>query len=116
MRVTADDLRALDACEDQVSLFAREWPDGVTVTAATLERAEAIGLDVWWWGAAMYDGQPDWDALDARYRQEIGETYARYQQKQSSALAPSPEWDAIDARHRQERDALILHLQLEGTR
>jgi hypothetical protein len=93
--------------------------DGVTVTAAALARAEAIGLDVWWWGARFCSAHPDWselcDALtrehgerDYRYQlelleccggREFNELHARYWQERA-AVEAQPEIDELDERYR----------------
>lgn len=46
MKITLDMLQG--ACEDQLAVFAREWPDGADVTRQNLERAVALGLDISW--------------------------------------------------------------------
>ena len=45
-RWTVDDLRALDACEEQVAMFAATFPDGAT--ADDVGAAVAAGLNVRW--------------------------------------------------------------------
>lgn len=37
-----------EACEGQVEIFAKEWPDGAELTRANLMRAAALGLSVAW--------------------------------------------------------------------
>ena len=49
MRLTADDLRTLYACSDQVEDFERMWPNGCKVGVHNLRRALKAGLDVLWW-------------------------------------------------------------------
>lgn len=46
MKVTAKMLRKAHACEREVNLFEKEWPQGMVVNEANLERAIALGLDV----------------------------------------------------------------------
>ena len=45
-RWTVDDLRALDACEEQVAMFEKTFPDGAT--ADDVGAAVAAGLNVRW--------------------------------------------------------------------
>ncbi len=45
-RWTVDDLRALEACKEQVALFGATFPDGAT--ADDVGAAMAVGLDVEW--------------------------------------------------------------------
>ena len=46
--ITADLLRALDACEEEIDLFASEWPQGCEVTDENALRAVELGIDVDW--------------------------------------------------------------------
>jgi len=41
-------LKEENACEDQVILFEKEWPDGVEVTVEAILRAIELGLDIDW--------------------------------------------------------------------
>jgi hypothetical protein len=41
-RWTVDDLRALDACEEQVAMFAATFPDGATLTLRTAGRPPSL--------------------------------------------------------------------------
>lgn len=44
--ITASLLRELGASKEQVALVGRVWPDGMTVTAASLRHAHRMGLDI----------------------------------------------------------------------
>ena len=46
MRLTEALLRSCGACEEQVVIFAAEWPNGCQVTEATLLRAVELGLNI----------------------------------------------------------------------
>ena len=48
MRVTADELREMDACDEQVEIVEREWPGGIPVTVPSIRKALRLGLDVGW--------------------------------------------------------------------
>ena len=48
MKITAEFLRKMRACESQVSIFERAFPDGAEVTAESLAKAHAAGLGVAW--------------------------------------------------------------------
>lgn len=48
MRITIKKLRALEACADQVEIFAREWPNGCRITKRNVLRMAALDLDVAW--------------------------------------------------------------------
>ena len=56
MRVTAHQLRAMGACEDQIEIVEREWPRGVPITAPSIRKAARLGLDVWWFACQVLDG------------------------------------------------------------
>lgn len=45
-RITVGMLRELGACEGQIVVFEREWPDGAEVTKDNVVRALEIGLRV----------------------------------------------------------------------
>ena len=47
-RITVDTLRALEACEAQIRLFAAVYPDGVDVTPESFTTAHRAGLNVGW--------------------------------------------------------------------
>jgi len=49
MRVTLEDLRELGACREERQIFAEEWPDGVELTRAALERAVQLDMQIDWW-------------------------------------------------------------------
>jgi len=51
MLVTKELLEKHEACWDHVSIFAEEWPDGVTITLKSARRAIKIGLDLDWFAA-----------------------------------------------------------------
>ncbi|MDE1946254.1 MAG: pentapeptide repeat-containing protein [Patescibacteria group bacterium] len=48
VHVTADLLRSLRACDDQVRMFEAAYPDGVTVTIEACRAAWTAGFDVGW--------------------------------------------------------------------
>lgn len=53
--ITVSFLRDNDACEDQVKLFKKLWPQGVPVTANNVLRALEAGLDVDWLLTVLLD-------------------------------------------------------------
>ena len=46
--ITAAWLRSLHACESQVALFERTFPDGAPLTAAAVQTARTAKLDLAW--------------------------------------------------------------------
>ena len=76
MRVTVKSLRKLRACEDQVALFAAEWPDGVEVSEAVLLRAAEIGLDLDWWAQRVLS-----PPLLAEYERQRAPLWAEYERQ-----------------------------------
>lgn len=56
MKITVEYLKRLNACKDQVDLFAKTFPDGAKVTRDNLAKARAAGLNVEWFAAEVYRG------------------------------------------------------------
>lgn len=52
--ITVQSLRALQACEEQVELFARTFPGGAGWSHENIVQALQVGLDVTWLARAMY--------------------------------------------------------------
>ena len=48
MKITAELLRRHNACEEEVAVFAKHWPSGVTPNLRTLAKAQKLHLDVSW--------------------------------------------------------------------
>ena len=48
MKITVEQLQALEAREDHVKIFASEWPDGVDVTRENCLRVAELGLNTHW--------------------------------------------------------------------
>jgi hypothetical protein len=48
MRITVDILNEHKACNEQLTAFKKEWPDGVEVSRAALIRALELVLEVYW--------------------------------------------------------------------
>ena len=46
--VTLAWLREHRACADQVAIFKEEWGESADITRPNLERAAALGLDLYW--------------------------------------------------------------------
>jgi hypothetical protein len=70
MKITADMLRGAGACEQELALFAREWPRGATLSRKTLHRAVQLKLDVDWFIIEFFPGDvidSCWTAADDAY-------------------------------------------------
>ena len=61
MKITAQLLRDANACEEQVAIFATQWPDGDEVTLANCRKAAKLGLD-FDWAARHLLSAPAWVA------------------------------------------------------
>jgi hypothetical protein len=48
MKITAARLRKEQACEKELAIFEREWPNGVVISREVLLRAVELGLNVSW--------------------------------------------------------------------
>ena len=57
MKVTAQRLRDKDACEDQVKIFEKEWPDGTRITKKACLRAAELELDTYWFAITFLRGK-----------------------------------------------------------
>jgi hypothetical protein len=79
--LTVRDLRLMRACEDQVAIFAREWPDGVTLTETALLRAVELRLCLEWFSKWALSAalKNDYDAKDDAL-------WADYETKRARAL------------------------------
>lgn len=66
--VTLRGLDALNACSDQRALFARTFPDGITIAVdnyrAVAKAAAKAGLDVSWYAQRVLVGD-EWEAYSA---------------------------------------------------
>ena len=48
LRITKSLLQEHGACESQVRIFCREWPDGAAATRENIDRAMVLGLSIEW--------------------------------------------------------------------
>ena len=126
MRLTAEMLRARNACAGQVATFEDEWPDGVEVTEAVVRRAVELGLDIDWFAqnfltaaawAEYYKvtalALAEYDKVRAPARAEYDKVrapaWAEYQKVTALALAEydkvrAPAW----AEYEKVRDAALI--------
>ena len=51
--ITAEMLLARHACEDEVAIVRREWPDGVKLTLGNLRKAASLKLDLYWFAESF---------------------------------------------------------------
>ena len=85
MKITADLLRANDACPDQITRFAQLWPDGAAVTLENLATARTASLDVDWLRILLPpEFQLRWDALYAEFRPRWDALYAEFQPRRAA--------------------------------
>jgi len=82
MRVTAQMLRDRNACEDQVAIFEREWPDGVNVGIRAARKAVKLGLDLEWFAETFLP-----PAAWADYEKAIAPAWADYEKATAAARA-----------------------------
>ena len=81
MKVTADMLRAKDACEKQVKIFEKEWPRGTRITKKACLRAWELGLDTNWFASELLEGKA-WKA----YKEAIAPAWEAYEKAEAQAL------------------------------
>jgi hypothetical protein len=48
MKITSEMLKQAKACEEQVSVFEKEWPKGIRVSKKAVLRALELRLDLYW--------------------------------------------------------------------
>ena len=46
--ITASQLRQAGACQDQINIFQKEWPNGCEVNELSIRRIDALHLDINW--------------------------------------------------------------------
>ena len=81
-RITARLLLNKRACAEQVRIFRREWPRGVTPSLAACERAAALGLDLEWFAVHFLSAQ-----ASAAYYAALAQARAAYRAAVAPALA-----------------------------
>jgi hypothetical protein len=97
-------LDALGACEEQVALFVRTFGDeSIPITARTVAKAHAAGLDVLWLAGSLSNAALDEyaevrDAALAEYEKVRVPALAEYQKVRDAALdeyqkVRVPAWD-----------------------
>ena len=82
MRLTAEMLRARNACAGQVATFEDEWPDGVEVTEAVVRRAVELGLDIDWFAQNFLTAP-----ARAEYNKMVAAAWAEYNKMVAPAWA-----------------------------
>ena len=96
MYLTADMLKEKDACNYQVTVFEKEWPDGAEVTVEAILRAVELELDIDWFARQF---------LPAPVRKAYEEALAPVQKAYDEAIAPvwgayyeaiAPTWKAYN--------------------
>jgi hypothetical protein len=87
MKITKEWLEECDACESQVVLFARLYPNGMELIRAALIEAANAGLQVSWL-ANHLDIRP---SLLAEYERQDAPLWAEYKRQQAPLLADALE-------------------------
>ena len=121
MHITTDLLQQYSACEGQVRLFQKTFPDsadnGVDVTVENWELAKSAGLDLLW----LYKILPEtvlseyWqtrDAARAEYDRVCSATYAEFERVRKPAYAEYRR--AYDAAGRTDVVALAEYQRVTG--
>lgn len=87
MKITADKLRALGACEEYVEQFEKLWPQGARVTRANVIMALNAGVPIDWllnrlWPQSVY----------REYSEAVRQLYGEYDQRRSQLAAKYEAW------------------------
>jgi len=77
MKVTVADLRQMNACEDDLEVFTRRWPDGVDLSVETIIEAIWLRLDVSWWAVRTFG---------AEYDRQIAPLRAEYDRQKAALI------------------------------
>jgi hypothetical protein len=94
--LTLSILKAAHACEPQVELFKRLYPEGLEATVANAKAAQAAGLDIFWAANLLSP------SARAAYQDATASASAAYR------AATSPAWEAYQAA---KISALVAALQ-----
>ena len=88
MRITAEALRQLHACSQQVELFEKTFPGGTNVTLAACRKALKVGLQLHWL-ATLFKGdiQKAYDEATATAQKAYNEATATAQKAYNEATA-----------------------------
>ena len=96
MYLTTDMLREKNACNYQVTVFEKEWPDGAEITVEAILRAVELELDLDWFARQF---------LPAPVRKAYNEAMTSAQRAYNEVIAPAqkaydetiaPTWKAYD--------------------
>ena len=95
-RITPRFLRSLGACEEQVTIFAKEWPRGAAINEKNIARAVKLHLDFGWLAQATLTATA-W----AEYARVKAPALAEYARVKATALAEyervtAPAWAEYD--------------------
>jgi hypothetical protein len=93
-RITVTWLRRRSACEDQISIFKGEWPQGAILSRENLLRAAELGLDLDWLAQEILNA-PLWEAYEKAYA-PLREAYEK---------AYAPLWEAYEKAYALLREA-----------
>ena len=99
-RITAKMLRDAGACNDQVVLFEREWPNGARVTLTNCRRAIELGLNLDW-AACRFLPAPG----RAVYEQAVAPAWAAYEQAKAAYEQAEAAYEQAEAAYEQAKAA-----------
>ena len=91
MKITKELLNSLQACEKQVCIFEKEWPNGCEVTRTNIDRAIELRLDLYWLASYLFPKAIDsaWkaysEAVDSAWKTYNEATAPAYDETISSA-------------------------------
>ena len=91
MLITKELLEDIDACTNQVAIFAEEWPKGVELSLESVLRATELDLDIDWFAQHFLSAlaQKAYDEAIALAQKAYDEVIAPAQKAYDEARAPA---------------------------
>jgi len=108
MKITAAMLEKHDACEEQVKIFRKEWPNGATVNKNNALRAVELELSIDWVAVRLLSGAAlasYWKAEDAALAARRKAEEAAWAKRRAAGAAF---WRAVKAAGAERCKAIAL--------
>ena len=118
--------RLAGACKDQLAIVTREWPNGIPVTQASMDRAVALKLDIDWAAKTLLTATAlveyervkapalaEYERVKAtamvEYERVMATALAEYERVKATALA---EYERVTDTYQRAKVTILLQLLL----